>query len=335
MTSLTPSFSPSAIAERIGASWAQYLASSSRAQQPHPAVYASAWRVCDRRIAYELTQPEQLPPWSPEVLAKFRRGDDRERDLLADLTRIGRNAEPPFKIIGQQERFELKDHKSRTAIVGKVDARIEMDGCRAPLEVKAWSPMLVDRIERFADLFESPWTRAGGYQLLSYLFGAAEPFGFLLLDRSGLPKLLPVELEPNLDRVEEFLAKAERVLDHLAAGTLPDYLPDDPAECRRCPFFGSTCNPPLSAIGATVLSDPELEAALERREQLKAAAHEFTDLDKEIKQRLRGVEIGVAGPFQILGRWGKTSHLELPTDLKQQYTVTNPKGKFTLEITRL
>ena len=131
------------------------------------------------------------------MVAKFRRGDDRERDLLADLQRIGRDAEPSFAVMAQQERFTLKDHQSRTAIVGKVDARIEIAGVRAPLEVKAWSPFIVDRLETFADVFDNPWTTAGGYQLLSYLYGAGEPFGFLLLDRSGIPRLLPVELEPQ------------------------------------------------------------------------------------------------------------------------------------------
>lgn len=326
---------PSEIATGIRVAWAAYLTQKQRPNAPHEYVYASSWRTCERRMVYELTAADQLPPFPAEVLAKFRRGEDRERDLLADLSRIGRDAEPAFTLTSQQERFALKDHKGRTAIVGKVDARLAVAGVRAPLEVKAWSPQLVDRIETFEDLFDSPWTRSGGYQLLSYLYGAGEPFGFLLLDRSGLPQLVPVELDTNLDRMEEFLARAERVLDHRQAGTLPDYL-DDATECRRCPWYGHTCNPPLLAAGATVLADPELEAALERREALKAAADEFDDLDKMVKAQLRGVESGIAGAFQIIGRWQKSSKVVWPTEqLKKQYTVTNPKGKFCLEITKL
>lgn len=327
--------SPDAIAERVGSSWAAYLSRQARPQTPHRYVYASSWRTCERRMVYDCVHPEQLPPWPVEVLAKFRRGDDRERDLLADLTRIGRDADPPFSIIGQQERFELKDRRSRVAIVGKVDARIEIEHLRAPLEVKAWHPNMTDRIERFEDVFENPWTRSGGYQLLSYLYGAAEPFGFMLLDRSGLPRLLPVELDRNLDRMEAFLVRAERVLDHVQAGTLPEYLLDDSAECRRCPWFGQTCNPPFGAHVAQVLTDPELEVALERREHLKDAAREFEALDRDLKTRLRGVESGIAGAFQIQGAWSKSSRVDLPPDLKKQYTVTDPKGRFTLDITRL
>ncbi len=214
------------IAAGIHTAWGSDLTRSQRPNTPRGYVYASSFRPCVRRMAYEMTSPESLPPWPAEVLAKFRRGDDRERDLLADLTKIGRDAEPAFSIIGQQERFVLKDHKGRTAIVGKVDARIQIDGARPPLEVKAWSPMMTDRIERFEDLFENPWTRSGAHQLLAYLFGAGEPFGFLLLDRSGIPRLLPVELEPNLDRMEDFLEKSERAIDHVEAGTLPPFPPN-------------------------------------------------------------------------------------------------------------
>lgn len=326
---------PADIAAAIGDSWSRYLANGARPQTPHQHVYASAWRVCERRMAYELNPPVQLPPWPPEVLARFRRGDDRERDLLADLTRIGRDSEPAFKVIGQQERFELKDHKSRVAIVGKVDARLEVNGVRPPLEVKAWHPNIVDRIEQFSDLFLNPWTRSGAYQLLAYLFGASEPYGFLLLDRNGIPKLIPVVLDDNLDAIEEFLSRAERVLDHVGADSLPDYLVDNAAECRRCPWYGHTCNPPLAADVATVLTDPELEAALEQREQLKAAAHEFEELDTDIKKRLRGVERGFVGAFEVIGKWEKQSRVVLPADLKKQYTTTDPKGRFRLEISRL
>src|SRR5262245_50260955 len=292
---------PTAIAETIGTAWAQFLTAGQSAPTPHDAVYASAYRRCDRRMVYELTQPQTLPPWPPETLARFRRGEDRERDLLADLMRMGRDASPRFSVIGQQQRFQLRDHKGRLAISGRVDARIEIDRVSAPIEIKAWSPFIVDRIETFADLFDVPWTTAGAYQLLAYLFGAGEPFGFLLLDRSGIPKLLPVELEPNLDRMEEFLQKAERALDAVAAGELPPFLDDDPSECQRCPWYGHTCNPPLSSPGTRILSDPELEAAINRRQELKAAADEYRDLDDDIKARLRGIESAVIGPFTIAG----------------------------------
>jgi hypothetical protein len=324
-----------ALAAGIESAWGAWLLRGRRPATPHPTVYASAWRTCDRRMVLELTAPDQQLPFEAATLARFRRGDDRERDLLADLGRIGRDAEPSFEVRSQQERFTLKDRKGRIAISGKVDARLQFDReLAAPIEVKAWSPLMVDRITSFADLFENPWTRSGGYQLLSYLYGANEPIGFLLLDRSGLPLILPVELDAHLDRMEEFLTRAEAVLDHAEAGTLPDYH-DDPTECKRCSFYGTGCNPPLTANPVRVLTDPELEAALERWHTLKPAGREWLDLDTEIKGRLRGVESGLIGAFAIEGKWGKSTRIELPRDVKAQYTVTNERGRFTLAIERL
>jgi hypothetical protein len=330
-----PTLSPSELARGIESAWSAHVARSSRPAVPHPYAYASAFRTCVRRMAYEMDRPQLLPPWPPEVLARFRRGDDRERDLLADLQRVGRDADPPFKLIGQQERFQLKDRKGRVAISGKVDARIEIAGVAAPLEVKAWSPMMVDRIETFADLFDNPWTKSGAHQLLSYLWGAAEPFGFLLLDRSGLPKLLDVELDHHVDRMEEFLEKAERAIDHVEAKTLPPFLEGDAAECKRCAWYGHTCNPPLAAGGAVVLTDPALIKKLARRDELEAAAKEFDRLDREVKAALRGIEEGIAGPFVINGKWQKKTTTEIPADIKKQYSTTDPKGSFRIEIVRL
>lgn len=327
---------PVALAKAIEQAWEAFLLADRRAPNAHPThVYASAWRPCDRRMVLEMTVPDQQPAFEAFTLARFRRGNDRERDLLADLSRIGRNATPEFQIIGQQDAFKVRDRRGRQVISGKVDAFLQVDRVRAPIEVKAWSPLLVDRIDTFADLFESPWTRSGGYQLLSYMFGHGDPVGFMVLDRSGLPKLLPVVLEEHLDRMEDFLVRAERAVDHAQAGTLPDFLEGDAAECQRCPFYGSTCNPPLGAQDITVLTDPELEAELERWHALREQGKEWSSLDAQLKKRLRGVENGIAGAFSIMGKYGKNTHVDLPADLKKQYTVTDPKGKFFLTIERM
>lgn len=322
------------VAHTVETAIASFIDRDQRPQVPHPYVYASAWRVCPRRMTLEMTVPDRQPPFSTDLRARFRRGADRERDLLADLSRAGRDADPPFQVVGQQQRFELKDRQGRVIIVGKVDGRIQIGPLSAPLEVKAWSPMLTDRIERFDDLFDNPWTKSGAHQLLAYMYGAGEPAGFLLLDRSGLPRLIPVDLESHLDRMEDFLFRAERACDHAAAGTLPEYLVGDAVECRRCPFYGSVCNPPLAHPGVTVLTDPDLEALLEARETVREEGQEYDRLDKAVKARLRGIESGVIGHFNITGTWGKTSRVELPADVRKRYTTTDPQGRFTIEITR-
>jgi hypothetical protein len=335
----TPALDATAIAQVITAGITRSLERTRRpAAIAHKTVWASGARECDRQFVLDL-EGAPRPEFSVEVLAKFRRGEDLERALVIATDRAGQEADPPFRVIGQQERFELRDRKGRVCISGKVDARLLFDTITpkiaAPVEIKAWSPFLVDRIESFDDVFENDWTRPAGNQLLAYLYGAAEPIGFLFLERSGLPKILPVTLEHHLDRVEDFLTRAERALDHVEAGTMPGYLVGNAATCQRCPYFGSVCNPPLDVAGAVVLTDPEIEQALERREALRLAGEEFNRIDREVKQHLRGIEHGIAGAFAIEGKWGKSSKLDLPEDLRKQYTRTDPRGRFTIEITKV
>jgi hypothetical protein len=335
LTTPAAALTPTDVATVVEKAWEQFLLAERRAANPHPThVYASAWRACERRMVYELTVPDQQPAFDAFTLAKFRRGDDRERDILSDLQRIGRNADPPFAIIGQQESFRVRDRQGRQVISGKVDAFLSIATMRAPIEVKAWSANLVDRLDTFDDVFENVWTRSGGFQILAYLFGHSLPVGFLVLDRSGLPKLIPVMLDDHLGKMEEFLAKAERVVDHAQAGTLPDFI-DDPSECRRCPFYGAVCNPPLSAKVAQVVTDPSVEVDLHRWHALKAIGKEWSALDYRLKQQFRGIESAIAGPFSITGRWQTLTKVDLPPDVKKQYLVRDPKGRFVLEIDKL
>jgi hypothetical protein len=52
--------SSSEVATRITTAWAGWLETDRYAPVPHSAVYASAWRVCDRRMALELLFFEEV-----------------------------------------------------------------------------------------------------------------------------------------------------------------------------------------------------------------------------------------------------------------------------------
>lgn len=321
----------------INAAWAEHIMREERrgAGEKRRYLYASQRRRCLRRSVLEATMPEAFPEFDVETKARMARGKQRERDIMIDLIRVGRACQPRFEVIGTQEKIRITDRRGRLVISGKIDGRLQWaDGQTWPVELKSWSPFLTDRINCFADLYSNHWTWSGAHQLLSYLYATGQPYGLLILDRPGLPRLIQVSLEENLEQMESFLADAESCVNCIEAETLPDFI-NDTEECQRCPVYGSACNPPLKHRGAEVLADPELELSLERREELKEAAKEFEGLDRAVKDRLRGVEKGIVGRFLLEGKYGKLTHWEPPPEIKKQYEKVDPHGRFTLTITRL
>lgn len=322
------------LANNILQTWASEVIRERRPPNPHAWVYAGGWRACDRRLVYDLIAPDKQAPFSADVLANFRRGSDRGREVRIDLEQLGRAGNPQFEVFGAEERFELRSRDgSHAVMVGKTDCSIRQGHLVARVEIKNWNPNLTARINRFEDLFDNKWTRAGAFQLLSYLYGSNQSVGFMVLDRPGIPKVLPVVLYDHLDEMEEWLTRAEMAVAHAKAETMPDYH-KDPAECKRCPFFG-WCNPPLEYDAATVLADEDLIQLLEAREAVVEAGKQYEKLHKQTKDALRGVEAGIAGDFFITGKWQKLTTYPLTEEQKLQFRKTDPKGKFVLSITKM
>lgn len=358
-------------ADAIQAAYEKFIETEER-RQPQGTrkhVYASAWSACTRSMALDMLRPDVKPPFRADTLANFRRGNDRARDIKADMTRVGRECDPPFDVVGAEERFELRDKKGRVVIVGKVDFRLKFAGQKgsAPVETKSWHPNLIQGVKTFADLFGNRWTRKGAFQLLAYLLATNEPVGFMLLDRPGIPRPLEVRLFDWLDQIEDFLKRAEVAMDArekvlaippvaelwegqmetLVSANLPNYI-DDPAECRVCPFFGTACNPPLSHQGASIIVEEEVLAQIEQHEALDEPRKEYKDLHENLAEYLaamtpktfkgRDKKQIIAGKYLVTASWGKQSKLDLPTDVEkdlEQYRKTDEAGRFGFQITKV
>jgi hypothetical protein len=327
-------------AEIIRQTWGDMVVKERRPPMPHKHVYAGGWRACDRRLVYDMIAPHEAQPWSRDTLANFNRGKDRGRELVIDLQRVGRHADPQFDVFGQEERFELKGHGGQTVIVGKTDASLrielpEFGRITARAEVKSWHPNLTMRIRTFRDLFDNTFTRAGAYQLLCYLYGSNEAIGLMVLDRPGLPLILPVTLYDHLHEVESFLGRAEAAVLHATEGTMPDYH-DDPAECKRCSFFG-WCNPPIKYAGAKVITDDEMLQMIAEHHELDPARKRYEAIHKFLSEqfKLGQVEKAVAGEYMVTGKFTANTWYALPDEIKPRYKRSNPKGKYTMTITKI
>ena len=347
-----PVLSPAELSTSITESWRRWIVNEEgRAPSSAPNVYASAFNDCTRAMALDLVAGDRRPKWTAEQLANFRRGKDRERNLLADLSKIGRDATPQFEVIGGQEWFGLRDRRGRQIISGMLDAKLRFaNGVKAPIEVKGWSPNLVARIHVFEDLFDNRFTRSGAHQLLAYLYATNQEFGFLIIDRHGVPLLLPVVLtDDNMMRLEDFLQKAERAMDAkelVQAGggwsdnnpEIADVLPpfhDEPEHCRSCKYFGHTCNPAISYEAASVITDDDLITAVETAMANKQAHDLYEEAWGVVKTRLRGVEQAIGPTFMYHGKWQKQTKYDIPDSVKAPYKKVDPKGKFVGEVTPL
>ena len=334
---------PQEIASNIKENWSIFIQrEEGRAPMQRDYIYASGWSPCTRRLTLDMTHGDKIEPFGPETLARFRRGNDRERDLMADLGQVGRNSKPPFVVIGQQERVVIKGRKGQKIISAKIDGRLSFGrAVQPPIETKSWQPNVTAKIKTFEDMFRSPWTMRGAHQMLVYLLGTGEEYGFILLDKPSLPDLIPVVLEPWLDLTESFLSNAEAAMDHKEAGTLPDFI-DNPEECRRCPHFTVNCSPPMEYSGAHIELDPTVEADMEKFTELRPWIKEFNYLEKKLKNRYRGVEQVICGNYLATGKWSSFTRCDLPDevkkeieDLRKPHKVVDPKGRFSLKISKL
>ena len=325
-----------ALVDALSVAWREELLAGQRAPSgPRDYCYASVRRSCVRRMALDLMHPEDEPPWSPESLERARRGQDRERAIVALLGHVGQRCTPRFSVIEQQRRYEVRDRDGELLIVGKVDGRLKFEGAPDVPVFDVKSGDSIRNVDTLEDLDRSPWTAHYLDQLLTYLLAESEPWGMLILDKPDGPTFLRVDLCEHLDRAESFLRDARTAVDaRFERAPLPSYTTDR-AECRRCPHLGKSCSPNLDfGAGVRVIDDESLIALAQLREAHAESAKVYERADKTLKEKLRGVELGLLGEYTVTGKWQGANKYDVPDDVKQQYQTFDPHARFMLKIER-
>jgi hypothetical protein len=284
-------------------------------------------------MALDMQHPEDSD-FDDNTLARFEKGSARERDIIATLSRLGQLTTPRFDIISGQESKQITDRDGTHLMTGRIDGRLKFEGGdKVIFEVKSGES--VRGVTDIAGLDRSPWGTKYIDQLLAYLYADNLETGLFVLDQPGIPTLIPLHLGEYLDRMEQFLKDAREAVDSVELQLLPDFI-NDRAECKRCPHFGKSCAPPMDyGAGVQILTDPELIAALEIRERTKDAAIEYEAADKAVKERCRGMEMAIAGDFQITGKWSPLTTYSVPKEVKEQYKTLNPQGAWRIKIDRI
>src|SRR5262249_9282375 len=145
-------------------------------------------------------------------------------------------------------------------------------------------------------------------------YQGGEAWGFIFIRRqSRLPRAIRVNLMDHLERVETFIQESRTAVNaRQGRGPLPDFI-KDPAECRRCPHLGKSCDPPRDfGPGIQVVAEPEAIDAAETRERTRAAHEQYEAADKFLKDRFRGIEAAIVGDFRLSGKWSPLTQYDIP-----------------------
>lgn len=266
---------------------------------------SSLGHPCDRAAVWRFTRWDQQERHSATLQSIFDQGKAYQPLIYARLEAMG------FEVIRESDRPREWRLRNGARISGRIDGKLlGFRGHRYPrpllLEAKTMAGHQYDRTETLDDLrnSSSAWTRAYYAQGMVYcLLEELEAGVFVIYSKAtGLLKLLPFELDYGF--VEAIISRPERLQPMIHAGEDPEPIPYDGKVCGGCGFRG-LCYPPRSfGEGASVIDDPDLVEMIELREKLRPASHEFDELDRAVKSRLKheGIASAVCGPFVIEGQ---------------------------------
>ena len=287
---------------------------------------ASGIDKCARKMALDIKNWKDKPAFEPWVQQRVDRGTHLEERIVVPILQ-----EMGFKWIGGQYACEVEGRNGEIICTGHIDGIIEDDdGERFVCDVKSMHPMIFQSTHTVRDLLQNRFAYKYPWQLLIYMWAHALEGGLFLIDDClGHWKALPIYLWDYADACEEALSRCEEVVDHLQAGTLPDFY-DNPSHCRDCwAFKAGVCQPPMdfSGEGMQPIESQELLELLERHEALDDEGSEYNQVEARIKDHMKAREDGVflCGDF-ILSR--KTSHVkwyDVPAEVKEEYETQRPR----------
>jgi hypothetical protein len=288
--------------------------------------------ACDRYQVLSRLHPELKPLPDLGLLKIFRVSSLMEDPNLELMKKAG------IKVVEQQRSYAWREKE----ISGRIDARVDIERLagRVPLEHKALSPNLFRTVlkhkEEGIPLTKSKLSYLRKYpgQLSAYaLMDGSEHGVWFYFEKSSGDYFFWI-LPLDLCYAEELVQRAERTNASVRSGEIPAAARID--LCERCEFSKTSCFTGLAGGEGfeIILDDADLEEALRRRADLEASAHEFKELDEDIKQRFRGKEaiVGADPGWMIRSKPYETSKIVLPTpELKAAYSVKYTAYRATIE----
>lgn len=255
---------------------------------------SSLGHPCTRYLVFERTRWQEKVLHGAPLQLVFDLGNDIEDRVMRDLREAG------LTVIEQQRSFAWDKYR----ITGHIDGKVQVSNNVYPIEVKSMSPYAFEKVNNVRDMHESKYhyMRAYPAQMTLYLLMDNKEIGYFILKNKVTGKMKEVMVDLDFDLGESLLKKAETINTHVDGGTVPEPMEWDDLTCSECSYL-HICTPDRIGKEIEMVDDDELLDLLKKRDVLMKAYREYEQVDREIKDAIKGREKILVGDFLITGKW--------------------------------
>ena len=267
---------------------------------------------CERYLYLLIKHWNEQKPHDVGLQCIFDLGNTLEEHTIKNIKEAG------FEVITPTVRSWKID---KPLITGREDIRIkDENGELLPVEIKGISPFEFDKLNTVDDFMKSKRSYIRGYpaQLQIYMYYFAKEKGFFALTNKLTGETKFIEMPFDYEYAESLLQKAERIYKALNEEAPPDAC-EDISVCEGC-SLAHICGE-CRRVPADIDLDEELDALIDRKNELAAAKKEYEQIDKEIKARVGERDKVITGQYLITRSSFVKKAFTIPESVQYRVTI--------------
>lgn len=267
---------------------------------------------CERYLYLLLRHWDEQKPHDVGLQSIFNLGNSIEEYTIENIKRAG------FEVITPTVRSWKIE---KPLITGREDIRIkDENGELLPVEIKGISPFEFDKLNTVEDFMKSKRSYIRGYpaQLQTYMLYFGKEKGFFALTNKLTGETKFIEMPFDYEYAESLLQKAERIYKALDEEAPPDAC-EDISVCEGC-SLAHICGE-CRRVPADIDLDEELDALIDRKNELAAAKKEYEQVDKEIKARVGERDKVITGQYLITRSSFVKKAFTVPESVQYRVTI--------------
>lgn len=267
---------------------------------------------CERYLYLLLRHWDEQKPHDVGLQSIFNLGNSIEEYTIKNIKEAG------FEVITPTVRSWKIE---KPLITGREDIRIkDENGELLPVEIKGISPFEFDKLNTVEDFMKSKRSYIRGYpaQLQTYMYYFAKEKGFFALTNKLTGETKFIEMPFDYEYAESLLQKAERIYAALDSDTPPEAC-EDISVCESC-SLAHICGE-CRRVPADIDLDEELDALIDRKNELAAAKKEYEQIDKEIKARVGDRDKVITGQYLITRSSFVKKAFTVPESVQYRVTI--------------